>query len=65
MKKLGNYPNIKLISSEVDGSPEEIEETLTRLPTLGFTENKQISKGKRIWLGSVMVFTKEGTLDPP
>ena len=61
-----NSQKIKLISSEVDGSPEEIDESIDRLHTLGFTEieNKEISEGnyfpgKRNWLGSVMVFTKE------
>ena len=50
---------MRLISPEVDGTPEEVEESLVRLQTLGFTENKQISEGKHIWLGSVMVFEKE------
>ena len=54
-----NSQKIKLISTEVDGSQEEIDESLERLQTLGFTENKMISEGKRHWLGSVMVFIKE------
>ena len=54
---------MNLISTEVDGSPEEIEGSLDTLQTLGFRENKLISEvkyfpGKRTWIGSVMVFTK-------
>ena len=54
-----NSQKIILISTEVDGSLEEIDESLEILQTLGFTENKLISEGKRDGLGSVMVFTKE------
>ena len=54
-----NSQKIILISTEVDGSLEEIDESLERLQTLGFSENKLISEGKRDWLGSVMVFIKE------
>ena len=50
---------MNLIFLEVDGSPEEVVESLGRLKTLGFTENKEISKGKMAEAGTVMVFTRE------
>ena len=54
-----NYQKIKLISTEVDGSPKEVEESVNRLQRLGFTENKLISVGKMAEAGTVLVFTKE------
>ena len=42
----------------MDGTKEEIEESLERLEELGFTENKAISEGRKDWLGSVLVLTK-------
>ena len=47
------------MSIEVDGSPKEVEESVKRLKTLGFTENKLISAGKMAEAGTVLVFTKE------
>ena len=47
-----------MIITEVDGSTEEIDESLATLQTLGFKVNKSMTRGKRKWLGSLMVLTK-------
>ena len=43
---------------EADGSEREIEESLEKLKSLGFIENKQLTTGKKNWLGSIIVLTK-------
>ena len=54
-----NFSLNNFVSTEVDGLPEEVEESLGILQTLGFTENKEISEGHRTWIGSVMVLVKQ------
>ena len=43
---------------EADGIEKEIEESLEKLKSLGFIENKQLTTGKKNWLGSIIVLTK-------
>ena len=43
---------------EADGTEEEIEGSLEMLKALGFIENKQLTTGKKNWLGSIIVLTR-------